>query len=500
MSQLKKGAILSYVSILLTNVIGLVLTPFIIRSLGDSEYGLYTLIGAIVGYISVMDLGLNNTIVRYVSKYRAENNSLKEYNFLGTVLLIYFVISLIVALVGFLLYYNLESFFGLSLTLIEMEKAKIMFLILIFNLAISLPGGSFTAIANAYEHFVFPRSLNIIKYIVRSVLVYVILTYGAESVGLVVLDTIVNIIVIVISFWYVKVRLKTKFMFSGVETSLMKQIFSYSLWIFLFALIAQFQWKGGQIIIGMKMSTSDVAIYAVGIMLGTYYGAFSGAIGGVFLPKATKMVVNKSSEDDLTKMFSRISRFSLMSLMIIFIGFFFIGKEFLLLWVGETYLLAWHVALVVMVAYTVPLIQTFANSLLEAKGLFKVKALVYLSCLTLGSLLAYILIDYFGVIAVIYCICAGWIVGQIIMNVYFHRVLKLNIIYFFKENTKGFLLTFILTSGIGVFLNNYAADSWSELSLKAMTLVGAYIVIIYFLGINKEEKKTINALFLKLKK
>lgn len=37
MSQLKKGALLSYANIFLTNIIGLILTPFIIRILGD-EY------------------------------------------------------------------------------------------------------------------------------------------------------------------------------------------------------------------------------------------------------------------------------------------------------------------------------------------------------------------------------------------------------------------------------------------------------------------------------
>lgn len=51
MSQLKKGAALSYLTIILTNVVGLALTPFIIKYLGNDEYGLYTLIGALVGYI-----------------------------------------------------------------------------------------------------------------------------------------------------------------------------------------------------------------------------------------------------------------------------------------------------------------------------------------------------------------------------------------------------------------------------------------------------------------
>ena len=67
MSQIKKGAALNYTSIILTNIVGLLLTPFIIRKLGDAEFGLYSLIGAFVGYIAILDLGLGNTVVRFVA-------------------------------------------------------------------------------------------------------------------------------------------------------------------------------------------------------------------------------------------------------------------------------------------------------------------------------------------------------------------------------------------------------------------------------------------------
>ena len=190
MSQLKKGVFLSYTTIFLTNVIGLVLTPFIIKSLGDAEYGLYSLIGAFVGYITVLDLGLNNTIVRFVAKYRAENDKIGEERFLSTTMIIYCLISVIIAVIGIFLYLNLDLIFGSSLTLKEMSKAKIMFLILIFNVAITLPGGAFTAICNGYEHFVFPRIANIIRYLLRSAAVVGLLFFGGDAIGLVILEVI----------------------------------------------------------------------------------------------------------------------------------------------------------------------------------------------------------------------------------------------------------------------------------------------------------------------
>ncbi|MCD7900826.1 MAG: oligosaccharide flippase family protein [Bacteroides sp.] len=92
MGEIKKGIILSYALIILTNITGLFLTPYIIKNLGDSQYGLYSLLGALIAYLSIFDLGLNNTIVRYVSKYRAEKNKVVEENFLATIMYIYYFI------------------------------------------------------------------------------------------------------------------------------------------------------------------------------------------------------------------------------------------------------------------------------------------------------------------------------------------------------------------------------------------------------------------------
>lgn len=75
MNQRRWGAILSYVNIIATIVVGLVYTPIMLRLLGQSEYGLYSLMGSLVGYLSVLDMGLGNTIVRYTAKNRADGTA-----------------------------------------------------------------------------------------------------------------------------------------------------------------------------------------------------------------------------------------------------------------------------------------------------------------------------------------------------------------------------------------------------------------------------------------
>ena len=63
-NQLKAGAILSYVSIGLNNIVGLIYTPFMLRMLGQNEYGLYSLVASVVAYLTVLDLGFAYALVR----------------------------------------------------------------------------------------------------------------------------------------------------------------------------------------------------------------------------------------------------------------------------------------------------------------------------------------------------------------------------------------------------------------------------------------------------
>lgn len=497
MSQLKKGAILSYVTIVLTNIVGLVLTPFIIEKLGDAEYGLYTLIGAFVGYISVLDFGLNNTIVRFVAKYRAEKDKRAEENFLGTTMLIYGIISLVVLFCGVLLYFNLDSIFSSSLTNTELEKAKVMFVILIFNLAITLPGGAFAAICSGYEHFVFPRAVNIGRYIFRSLMVVGLLMYGGDAVGLVILDTIMNILVISLNSFYVFKKLKVKFKFFETELVLVKEIFSYSIWIFVFAVVQMFQWRSGQVVLGILTDTTAVAIYAVGIMLGTYYGAFASAINSVVLPKATKMVVNSESGVNITKMMIKVGKPILLVLGLVLINFILFGKDFIFLWVGDAYKESWFIALMIMLVITVPLTQSFGNSILEADNKIKNKALLNLLTMAFGVLGGFYLVGYYGINGMLYGIVAGLFFNIIITNVYYIKYFDFKIIVFFKYLYSKFLGLMLVLLLFGFLIRSLSNNNktWLFFLINVTILSVAYCLLVYFTFLDRDERRLIKEKF-----
>jgi O-antigen/teichoic acid export membrane protein len=365
---------------------------------------------------------------------------------------------------------------------------------LIFNLTITLPGGAFSAIANAYEYFVFPRVLNIVKYLVRSLLLVAVLIWGGDAVSIVVLDTVINLLIIGINAFYIFNKLQVRFKLHKVELVLVREIFNYSFWIFVFAIMGQFQWQSGQVILGVVSGTTAVAIYGVGIMLGTYYGAFSTAISSVFLPRATKMTALEASGEELTLMMVRIGRFSLMTLLMILGGFLLYGQQFIQLWVGKTYQNSWLIALIIMVSYTLPLVQSFANSILEAKSTFTFKAVTYITLIIAGTFLGYFLIDSWGVFGLISGTTFGWILSQCIMNIYYQRVLKLNIPLFFKELFRKIFLTFVLTLALGFVLNFLPGSDWLNLLVKISVYVVQFSFLMFTFGMNQTERDTIKSM------
>ncbi|MFV0540567.1 MAG: lipopolysaccharide biosynthesis protein [Aestuariibaculum sp.] len=492
MSQLKKGAILNYITILLTNVVGLFITPFILGHLGKSEYGVYLAIGAIIATISVLDLGLNNSTIRFVAKYRAEKDRKAEENFLATTMIIYSFISSLIVLIGIIFYNNIDSYFT-NMNAHEIEVAKTIFILLIVNLAIGLPGGIFTGICSGYEIFVFPKTINIIRYVLRTVTVVTVLTIGGKAIALVVIDTIYNLLVILVMLYYVFFKLNVKFKLHNFNLKYIRHIFGYSIWIFIFSLVAMIQWKAGQWVLAKIALPEVLTIYGLGIVLGTYYSAFSEAISTVFLPKATQMTVGNASGEELTTMMIKIGRITFIVLMYILGAFSMFGNQFVNLWVGkelgpEGSFDTWLIALLIMLAYTLPLVQSFVNSILEAKHKLSFKAIFNLTFLALGTLAGAFLAKSYGAIGMISGSILGWVIVQNIMNFYYHKVIGLNILRFFKELLHKTIFAVIITFTIGYFISLIPGASWINFIIKAVCYSIVYALVMYNIGFIEFEK------------
>lgn len=483
MSQIKKAALLTYIYLGVSNLVGIFMTPFIIRMLGDSEYGLFALVGAFVGYLSILDLGLTNAIVRFVANYRAQNDKEGLQNFIAVSLIIYGVISIVVIALGMGMYYNVELLFGNTLSADQLSKAKIMLLLFIFNIALVIPGGAFTGICHGYEHFVFPRVLTLFKYLFRAGLVITILLLGADAIGLVLLDTVLNIAFISATVLYVFVKLKLKIKLHSFNKGLLQDVFGYSMWIFLFGVVYNFQWRTGQVILGATTNTETVAIFAVGVTLGLYFLTLGNVVNGFILPKVVKIIHQDPSNEVLTAEMIKVSRITMIVLFYILGGFVVLGQDFVLLWVGETYRESWLVALLIMIAFVMPISQGYGHAILEAKKQMRFKSLSSLIFTLIGLLVGGYLSQFYGLKGIIYGIFGGLFALQIVVLFYYHFKIGLDMEKYFLKGLFPFLILFIVVSGSAYYAFKLLSDEgWLIFVIKgicytALFLPGLYVVL-----------------------
>ena len=461
--------------------------PFIEKQLGIDEYGLWMLIGTFIGYIAILDLGLGGTVVRFIAKFRAEKDSKGEANFLANTYIIYGFISSIVLIIGLVCYYNIDHIFP-NLRADQLERAKIMFAIFLFNLVIVLPCSTFGAICKAYEHFVFPKSVRIVRYVIRSITVVAVLLLGGKAIALVIIDSLMSLSVAFTNGRYCFTKLNIKVKLYKFDKKLLYEIFSYSIWIFVGVVATKFQWSSGQVILGITSTTAIVAIFGVGVVLGTYYTAFSDAVTNLFLPRAMQMTIRRSSSMEDTDLMIRIGRISMIMLMWILCGFSLFGKQFVQLWMSPEYVDSYYIALAIMVVYTIPLIENFADSILKARNKVKFKAVTFLICIIIGMGIGYWLSIVIGVYGMLIGLISGWVSAEIALNIYYYRVLKLEMSRFFKEVFNKIVLCTIVAFSIGCLIHFIPGNGWLNLFIKIASFTIVYFLIMYRYGTITYEK------------
>jgi O-antigen/teichoic acid export membrane protein len=498
-NQLRSGIYLSYVSLFITNITNLILTPFIIKSLGQSDYGLYMLIGAFVGYIAILDFGLGDTTTRYIAKYRAERDKKGEESFIFTTFIIYILISLVVLIVGIILFFNLEIIFGESLSIREFEIAKTMFVILVFNLALTLPLNLFKGIISGYERFTFPRILTITRTVLRAIFIVIFLTVGYNAVAIVLIDATMNIALMLIYILFVYLKLNVKIQFHVIKMKTLKEILSYSSLIFISVIVDQIYWRIGHLVLGVVASTNEVAIFAIGIVLGQYFITFSTAISGVFLPRITKMIVKKASGEDLTNILIKTGRLQFLVLGLVLGLFILFGHKFVLLWAGQGYSTSWIVALLVMIPLIIVLTQTIGISILQAKNLHGFRAIAYLFISIINTMISIYMSRRYGAVGAAMGTTLSLVLGNIIvMNLYYHYKVKINIQRFYNE-IFGLILSLIGSLGIGSLLLIFSNTSWLVLILQCVLFCLIYFVIMWVFGMNNFEKLLLKRELFKLR-
>lgn len=503
MNQLKAGVTLNYMVLVLNTIVSLLYTPYMLRMMGQREYGLYSLVASIISYLTILDLGFGNAIVRYTAKYRAEGKTEEQFKMFGMFLVLYIIIGVIAFCTGLGLYFNVDNIFGDTMTSIELEHARIMMLILVFNLAFTFPMSIFGSIMTAYECFFFPKIITIARIILNTSIMILLLSQGYKAVAMVSLITFFNVLSLLINFVYCKSKLRIKIKFGRFKWGFLKEVSIYSFWIFLNAIMDRVYWSSGQFVLGAVAGTTAVSVFAVAIQMGSMYLQFSTAISSVFLPKVTSMVTKNAKDVERSDLFIRTGRIQNLIMSLILFGFIVFGRQFIYLWIGKDYSEAYIMTLAVFISLYTPLIQNMGITILQARNQMKFRSLLYIVLAAIAMVAEVIFAKLWGGIGCAIAVALALLVGQgFVMNVYYHKVQHVNIIKFWKEIIKMDAIPLLLMF-VALYLTRsvFVIERWLGLGVGVTVFVILYVAVMILFGMNTYERNLlIKPILLKIKK
>lgn len=488
------GAILSYLSIFISILLALLYTPVMIRILGQSEYGLYSLIGSIAAYFSIMDLGLGNALVRYSARNREIGNEDSAAKLNGFFLMLYAAIGLLTIIVGFFVYNSVETIFSGGLSAEDVGKAKIMIIILIINFSLSFPLSIFNSILRAHERFIVDKTISIIRIVLAPLLTLPIIYIGYGAVSMVVITTLVNLVCLLFTMIYCFKNLHVSFYFGKLDTKLTREILGYSFLVFLGIVVDQIYWQTDQIILGAVSGTIPVAIYALAMLFVKLYMQFSTAISGLLLPKISMLVAKNVPNKELSNLMIKYGRIQYFIITLILCGYILYGKEFIFYWAGADYAQTYYIGLIILIPLTIPLIQNIGISILYAKNLQGFRAIVLIIIAVLNVVVSIPIAKEYGVIGVAIITALTILLGNVlVMNIYYQKKIGIDMVAFWK-NIFVVTIPVILSIITGYFMSMiFVQESIVYLGVKIVVYTILHALFIYFIGFNSYEKQLISS-------
>lgn len=487
--EMRIGSILTYLSMGISYVFAFLVTPLIIRKLGQSEYGVYSLMGTFSSYLTLFDMGIGATIIRYVAKYRQEKKNSELSNFLAVTFLVYLFLAILVAGVSFVLYHQLPLIFAKSLTSKEIEECKIIFTFTVLNVIVSLLSTVFTAALSGYERFVIPRLISLIGLVLRILANIAILFVSPTAVVLTLTTVLFGVLSTVSTVVYAVPTLSIRLKFKNLDFSIFREILVFSSSIFLQMIISQLYWQIDNTVLGILTSTAVVAVYGIGAQINNIVLNVTTSVTSVILPKVTKMVSADEGDDSVTRFMAKISRIILILYAFLSIGFLSLGKEFVNIWAGENYTEAFYYAALVIICSSIARVESPANDVMKAKFLHRFPVVINFIGAVLNIFISVALIKQFGIIGSAIGTAIPMIVcNTIIYNWYLQKRVGINLRLYFKETFRGLGKGIAVVSVFGFLIHLLPAKSVVFFFFKAVVYMIVYISSMFILGLNQEEK------------
>ncbi len=339
MSTTKKrfalNVVMNWAAMAVSMVVPFFLTPFVIRNLGITAYGIWILAVSTVSYLNVLDMGLRSAVIRFVSKAQAQDKPEDARAAIGAALWVRLLISSGVAVLSIILALVFPHLFKIPFEL--QRAAQITVLMCALGVAFTLISGVFGAVLAATHRFDILSSISAVQTLARAVGVILILRSGHGLVQLAYWEVTVALLGGVATCGIaLKIFPACRVKIARPDMAILKKIWSYSFTTFIFIIAVQVITNTDNMVVGAFVSVGMVAFYAIGGSLMGYSWQVVSSVSSTFTPMASNLEAGGRTED-LRRLLLRGTQATLGIALPISLALVLRGKTFIALWMGAQY-------------------------------------------------------------------------------------------------------------------------------------------------------------------
>lgn len=480
--QFMRNMVTSWASMIITLAITFFFTPYLIDMLGKERYGIWSLAFSIVAYLGLADLGMKQSVVRYISKYYAVNDWKQLNQVYSTSMKIYFYIALIILAAAAAIVFGLLPYFKISPEYLRITQ--IAFLILGIDQAVTYAMLPMVSLG-AFHRFDITTLFQLGSRIAQTIVIIVVLEMGYGLIAMAIVVAITSTldklgVNLIRRIKYPEVR----FSFEDIDKEKMAMLLNYGLYSFLIVGTWIVIFQSDSIIIGRFVSMEAVAVYSVAAAIITQLRGALNIISVPLVPAVSHMEAGQDY-DRIMSFYNKATRYLYYVAGFACFGVLLFGGPFIMLWVGEDFRPAIGILQVLIIAGAICFPQSIANSVLFGISRHKIAFYILLSEAISKIVLSLVLLKYYGILGV----AMGTAIPQLIIYTFiyptvFYRAMNSSVGEFYRIASKSALLSAVFVLPAAFLMRAIASpDSWHKLIIDGVVititmLIGMYLFIL----------------------
>jgi len=396
--QAGKGVLAGYVLTLVNILRKLIIIPIALGFIGQSLYGIWIIIGEVMGYLRNIEGGMGFAVEQRIASVKWEKNLSKLNIIFTNGLAIYLFFSILAIVVGlcltpfFITIFNVDSEYH--------SLVKLVFLLTVVSMGLGLPLDVISSFLRGVQQQARATSIAIVGTLIGFIIVLLLLFNGLGLLAL----PLSGLIVLTFSYWFSWYLLKRaekgiSISIKYINKKIAKDLMGFSFFAFVNQISSIVIFSTDAILIGYFLGTDRVPTYVLTFQLILTLIGFALGVSSQLQPGFSELSYKKDTKQ-LRSLFIDTLRLSMVFAGLVVAFTYFMNIYFVSLWVGQNNYGGQSLTLVFSLIGFYTVLRQHCISLLLCSGDVEFVAKWSIIEAFLNLTFSLVLVQYFGLIGV----------------------------------------------------------------------------------------------------